>query len=58
MPDTKNIISMRGITKHYGTTVANNEVDFNLRPQEIHVLLGENGARKTTLMNILFGHVQ
>tara|TARA_B100000029_G_scaffold511474_1_gene605617 strand:+ start:1370 stop:2908 length:1539 start_codon:yes stop_codon:yes gene_type:complete len=58
MPDTKNIISMRGITKHYGTTVANNEVDFNLRPQEIHVLLGENGAGKTTLMNILFGHVQ
>jgi simple sugar transport system ATP-binding protein len=35
--------------------VANDAVDFDLRPSEIHALLGENGAGKTTLMSILFG---
>jgi simple sugar transport system ATP-binding protein len=35
--------------------VANENVDFDLRPGEIHSLLGENGAGKTTLMNILTG---
>ena len=49
---------MTGIFKVFGETVANNSVDFDLRPGEIHVLLGENGAGKTTLMNILFGHMR
>ena len=51
-------IEMRGITKVFGDTVANNSVDFSVRKGEIHVLLGENGAGKTTLMNILFGHLR
>jgi simple sugar transport system ATP-binding protein len=51
-------IEMRGITKAFGDTVANNSVDFSVRKGEIHVLLGENGAGKTTLMNILFGHLR
>jgi len=50
-------IELRRITKAFGTTVANREVDFDLRPGEIHALLGENGAGKTTLMSILFGLV-
>lgn len=51
-------IVMRSIVKRYGQVVANDDVDFDLRPGEIHALLGENGAGKTTLMNILFGMVQ
>lgn len=53
-----NVVELRGISKRYGETQANDGIDFDLRPGEIHVLLGENGAGKTTLMNILFGHVQ
>jgi general nucleoside transport system ATP-binding protein len=56
--DTTPAVELRGITKVFGDTIANEGVDFVLRKGEIHVLLGENGAGKTTLMNILFGHLQ
>jgi len=50
------VLRLRGITKRFGSLLANDAVSFDLRRGEIVGLLGENGAGKTTLMNILFGH--
>lgn len=52
------VIEMKGITKVFPGTIANEDVDFTLLKGETHVLLGENGAGKTTLMNILYGLYQ
>ena len=48
-------IEMRGITKAFGSVVANSGINLNVRQGEILALLGENGSGKTTLMNMLSG---
>ena len=48
-------VDMRAVTKAWPGVVANDHVDFSVRPGEIHALVGENGAGKSTLMNILYG---
>ncbi|MEM9573959.1 MAG: ATP-binding cassette domain-containing protein, partial [Pseudomonadota bacterium] len=52
----KTVLSLNGLSKRFGSVVANNNVTLTLKRGEVLALLGENGAGKTTLMNMLFGH--
>lgn len=49
------MIKTVGLTKQFGTFVANNHINLTVEPQEIRCIVGENGAGKTTLMNMLYG---
>lgn len=48
-------IELKGISKVFGTVVANDNINLNIKYGEILALLGENGSGKTTLMNMLSG---
>ncbi|MCI3923721.1 ABC transporter ATP-binding protein [Paenibacillus sp. TRM 82003] len=48
-------VEMRGIVKRFGAVVANDRVDFTAKVGEVHALLGENGAGKSTMMSMLSG---
>lgn len=51
----KTAIELKGITKTFGSVIANNKIDLSVKQGEILALLGENGSGKTTLMNMLSG---
>ncbi len=55
MPNDHPAIELRGLTKVFGSIIANQDIDLTVRKGEILALLGENGSGKTTLMNMLSG---
>lgn len=51
----KSAIRMEGVTKTFGSVIANQNINLDIRYGEVLSLLGENGSGKTTLMNMLSG---
>ena len=57
-PAYKFLLETKQLTKEFPGVVAVNEVDFQITPGEIHALLGENGAGKSTFCKLLSGVYQ
>jgi general nucleoside transport system ATP-binding protein len=56
MSDDKNYaVEMRGISKRFGEVLANDSINLAIPATSIHAIIGENGAGKSTIMNILYG---
>ena len=51
-------LELTGITKQYPAVRANDSVYLRVKPGEIHAVLGENGAGKSTMMKMIYGAVQ
>ena len=48
-------LELKKVSKHFGSVIANHQVDLTVYQGEILSVLGENGSGKTTLMNMIAG---
>ena len=55
---TDTLLELRGLTKAYPGVVANSDVSFTIGMGEVHALMGENGASKSTLVKTIYGLVR
>ncbi len=55
MPDGAVRLELKSVSKSFGPTQALKEMDFQLRPGEVHALVGENGAGKSTALGLMYG---
>ncbi len=53
--DLKYAVEMRNVTKRFGDVLANDSISLTVESGSIHAIIGENGAGKSTAMNILYG---
>ncbi len=53
--DAKPMVSLKGVTKRFGSVLANDSITLDIYPGRIKALLGENGAGKSTMMSMLAG---
>ena len=51
-------LELIGISKQYPAVKANDQVNLRVKPGEIHAVLGENGAGKSTMMKMIYGAVR
>ncbi|KQV37027.1 ATP-binding cassette domain-containing protein [Rhizobium sp. Root1204] len=54
-PSVPPVLRLRGVRKTFGNTVALAGVDFSVIPGEVHAVIGENGAGKSTMISIAAG---
>src|SRR5258707_1814485 len=57
-PGQTPLLQTIGLTKRYGSFLANDSIDIDIWPEQIHALLGENGAGKSTLVKTIYGLIQ
>lgn len=58
MSGPESLLRVENLTKSFPGVLANDRLSFDVRPGEVHALLGENGAGKSTLMNLIYGMLE